>query len=194
MQGLESKKEKRIIYKRKRKLLLPSEKLRLDNKVIENFLNLNEYKQSQNILVYISKETEIYTGSIIERALQDKKKVAAPRCANMAGGMEFYYIKGVEDLEKGCFEIFEPIIHKCVKVSDFNSCLCVVPGLSFDRNGYRLGYGKGFYDRFLKRFNGVSVGLCYKDNIEENLPTDRFDEKVDIVVTNETVILINKEK
>lgn len=193
MRELSDKEQKRLFYKEKREKLNTTEKQKLDDMVIKNFLSLNEYLYSDTILLYISKNKEINTSGIMKKAFLDAKKVAAPRCINKNGNMEFYYINCFSNLAKGIFGIQEPK-HNCVKLNKFDSCLCAVPGYSFDINGYRLGYGKGFYDRFLEDFNGISVGLCYEENIEKALPFCKFDKRVDIIVTEKSIRFINKEE
>ena len=68
-------------------------------------------------------------------------------------------------------------------------CVCIVPGLAFDKNGYRIGYGKGYYDRFLKDFNGTKIGLCRCDFLKDALPVNEFDHKVDMIITEKGIIV-----
>lgn len=77
----------------------------------------------------------------------------------------------------------EPNTDKCEILSDFSDSVCLVPGLAFDREGYRIGFGKGYYDRFLLNFSGLTVGMCYNKCIEDNLPRGYYDCPVDILIT-----------
>ena len=98
--------------------------------------------------------------------------------------MEFYYIRGLEELEPGTFGVLEPVPGRSVRMTDFSSGLCLVPALCYDWRGYRLGYGKGYYDRFLAGFGGHMIGVCYSDCIRRKLPHGRFDRPVELLVTD----------
>lgn len=84
--------------------------------------------------------------------------------------------------------ILEPIKSKCEKLVNLNEGLCIIPALTFDEQGYRLGFGKGYYDRFLSRFKGDTAGICYECCISNRLPRGRFDRCADVVVTEKRVI------
>ena len=115
---------------------------------------------------------------------EDNKKIALPYCTDKDGNMSFYYINSFDDLITGSFGIREPDITKCkIAVPDDNT-LIIVPGLSFDRFGYRLGYGKGYYDKFLSKHKIKTIGLCYKECLVEKIDTDKFDYKIDEVITD----------
>ena len=95
----------------------------------------------------------------------------------------FYYIESTADLSPGSFSLMEPDPKKCRKVTDFTEGLCIVPGLCFDYEGYRVGFGKGYYDRFLSVFRGTTVGICYSRYTEKLLPRGAHDRHTDILVT-----------
>ena len=97
--------------------------------------------------------------------------------------MDFFFIKSYDDLSPGKYDIPEPVPEKCEQVRDFSSGLCLVPGLSFDYQGYRLGFGKGYYDRFLSRFGGITAGICYAKCTVSELPRGVYDRAVDILIT-----------
>lgn len=161
----------------------PEQKLRMDRAVLERITALDEYKTAKTILTYVSVAIEVDTLSLIERALADGKKVACPRCVPGTRTMEFYLIDNISQLYPGAFSVPEPQPDKERLVSDFDGCICIVPGLSFDYSGYRLGYGKGYYDRFLSGFEGRSIGLCYGECVCRRLPHGRYDRAVDVLVT-----------
>ncbi len=163
----------------------------MDGKILKKLLILKKYKEASKVLVYISKDIEVNTQKIIDRCLKDGKQVAAPVCNKETKTMKFYFINSAKDLEKGTFGILEPIVSKCEEVTDFSDSICIVPGFSFDRFGYRLGYGHGYYDRFLGEFNGTTIGLCYSNCISHQLPRGRFDKPVDILITNLYIKEIN---
>ena len=92
------------------------------------------------------------------------------------------------DLRPGTYSILEPDPLSCSPCDPALDALCLVPGLSFDDQGYRLGYGKGYYDRFLASFTGLAIGLCYFRDLTRKLPRGRFDFPVHTMVTERAVM------
>ena len=158
-------------------------KREMDKKLFERFVSLEEYAACDTLFAYISGEIECDTSAIILRALADGKRIAVPRCAERTNEISFYFINSYDDLEKGKYGILEPKTEVCERAEDFSRGLCLVPGLSFDLQGYRLGFGKGYYDRFLSRFGGVTAGICYAKCTLTELPRGAFDRAVDILIT-----------
>ncbi len=154
-----------------------------DASICHNLLRLREYQENDTIFLYVSKDIEVNTYPIIQKALGHGKRVAVPLCIPGTYLMEFYYIRGEQDLEPGSFGVMEPVVSQCEKVQDLSHGLCVVPGFSFDAKGFRLGYGKGYYDRFLSSFGGFTAGICYANCIQWNLPHGYYDRPVDVLVT-----------
>lgn len=187
---MQIKSELRRLYREKRKTL--ADKEIKDRQICECFLNSQLYKDSQTLLCYAALKDEINTDRIIERALKDGKKVALPRCSDLNGNMDFYFIKSLSDLSVGAFGIREPDPTAYEKVQDFSNCVCLVPALAFDESGYRLGYGKGYYDRFMKKFIIISVGLCYNEFLKDTLPVENHDEAVDCIATENEIICLNR--
>ncbi len=165
-------------YKSKRHNILNKESK--DNLISETLISSSLYKNANIILCYASLAPEINTLNIINKALVDGKKVALP-ISQKNGTMQFYFIKDLTSLKKGMFDILEP--PKTTHVTDFKNSICLVPGFTFDKLGFRLGYGKGYYDRFLKNYNGVSIGLCYEEFLREELPINEYDQKVNYICT-----------
>ena len=154
------KNELRAVYRRLRTNCPKDVKRELDRKLTEKFLSLDEYKKCRTLFAFVSTPIEVDTSKIIETALKDGKRIAVPKCIDKTGLMDFYFIDSTDCLKKGSFSIMEPDEEICEKVTDFSDGLCLVPGLCFDYQGYRLGFGKGYYDRFLEKFGGISVGIC----------------------------------
>ena len=180
------KDEKRRLRKRYRKLRenCPAElKAKLDKALTAQVLSLDEFKSCDTLFVFISSPIECDTSEIISEAFRQGKRVAVPRCIDKFGKMDFYYIKSTADLSPGSFSLMEPDPEKCLKVTDFTKGLCIVPGLCFDYEGYRVGFGKGYYDRFLNAFRGTTVGICYSRYTEKQLPRVEHDRHTDILVT-----------
>lgn len=178
------KKEKREEIKSWRKALPYDEKAELDRSIAERFFNSYVYKRTEQVFIYVSTAIEVDTVKIIERSLSEGKRVACPRCVDGTREMEFYYINSLDELESGTFGVLEPVPNKENLVTNFSNGVCVVPGLAFDNGGYRLGYGKGYYDRFLSGYNGFTCGLCYSYNVVRYLPHGRFDRNVGLFITD----------
>lgn len=178
--------------KEQRRNLDSQERETCDAKIGERLRQLWLYRESKIIFTYVSLADETDTRKFIVRALEDGKKVAVPRCIKGTRNMEFCFINSMEDLEEGAFGVLEPK-ESCEVISDYSEGFCIVPALSFDRKGYRLGYGKGYYDRFLADFCGKTVGICYNRFVIPALPRGKFDKSVDLVVTEKKVISTHRE-
>lgn len=183
----ERKKELRTYYKKLRTECPRNIKRELDNQITQKFLSLEEYKKCDVLFAFVSMPIECDTSQIIDNALLSNKRVALPKCKNKSGIMDFYFINSKDDLKRGMYSIFEPDADKCELVTDISHGLCIVPGLCFDFQGYRLGFGKGYYDRFLNDFRGTSVGICYSRYVEKSLPHGIFDKCTDILVTEKFI-------
>ena len=153
-----------------------------DTKILERLISLYQYRECRYLFTYVSKGLEVDTRRLIEKALADGKKVAVPKCIEQHQ-MDFYFIRSFDDLEEGCFGLLEPKTDICQKVKSYYRAMCIVPGMSFDFRGCRIGYGGGYYDRFLADFNGSKIGICYSSCIQWNLPKGIYDTAVDLVVT-----------
>ncbi|MCM1285563.1 MAG: 5-formyltetrahydrofolate cyclo-ligase [Acetobacter sp.] len=175
---------KKLISKRKN----IKSKTEKDNNICNNLLNSKIYIECKQILIFASLSDEINTDFLIKQSLNEQKKVALPKCLDSNGNMEFFYIDSISDLKCGAFNVREPVPDNSTLVTDFSCALCVVPALSYDKNGFRIGYGKGYYDRFLEKFSSISVGLCYNELISDEIPADKYDLPVDYIVTEDGII------
>jgi 5-formyltetrahydrofolate cyclo-ligase len=180
------KQELRLKCRKKRTEMEAAKKAELDRCIAENVRRLKEYKPANTLLVYMSTSIEVNTVEIIKNAWADGKKVAVPRCIPDSRDMEFHYITTLDCLSPGTFSVLEPSPELPI-VTDFSGCLMIVPGMQFDMRGYRIGYGKGYYDRYMVRFGGISAGICYADELKPFMYHGRFDRQVDIVVTDKRI-------
>ena len=180
------KQELRLACRSRRENMDNETKALLDKKILNNICKLNEYKPAKTVLIYMSTPIEVDTINIIEQAFKDGKKVAVPRCIKDTREMEFHYISSIDELSSGTFGVLEPPADFPV-VTDFNGCLMIVPGMQFDMNGYRIGYGKGYYDRYMSKFNGISVGICYSDELKNFMYHGKYDRAVNIIVTDKRI-------
>lgn len=166
--------------------LVGEAKVKSDRLISKNLFLSYEYRWADSILTYVSKGSESDTLCIIEHAFNDNKSIAVPKCVSNCE-MEFYYIKSIEDLEPGSFGVLEPK-DGLEKVQSIYG-ICLVPGICFDKMGIRLGYGKGYYDRFLPNFQGTAIGLCKDDFFVDRLPRDSTDYRVNMVITDKGVYI-----
>lgn len=190
----EYKSSLRAKYKKYRLDMPEDVKKSYDEKIFSKVKNLSAYKNCKTLLAYVSTAIEVDTIMLIKQALADGKTVALPRCVVGTRDMVFYVIKSLKDLEKGSFSVPEPIPEKCRKLTDFSNAFCIVPALVYDSSGFRLGYGKGYYDRFLSAHKGMYlVGIGYCGCTVTKLVHGRFDVPVDLLVTEKYVKKCGKE-
>ena len=183
----EYKAELRAKRRRRREALSDEHKKELDRRIAERVTSLYQYKNAKTVMIYVSTAIEVDTFEIIERALADGKKIALPRCIKGTRNMEFHYISSLDDLERGSFNVLEPK-EELEIVTDYSDTLMVVPALSLDSFGYRLGYGGGYYDRFLSDFKGKSVGVYRTGFLHgEDLPRESTDKKCSHLASREGV-------
>lgn len=143
------------------------------------FVATKQYQQAKTIYGYLPYNQEVRTIPMLERALLDGKRVAVPKVYGEE--MRFIYITDLTQVEKGYAGIPEPIAD--APVADDPTALVLMPGLAFDREGNRIGYGGGFYDKFLaSEPEHPTVALCYDFQMMEKLETDVFDIPVDCVL------------
>lgn len=184
------KKKLREKIKKRRNMFTEEEKQRMSGEILSKVTSLEEYKRADVLFTYVSLKNEVDTFPLIFSAIKSGKMVAVPRCVEGKPLMEFYFIHGRNDLESGSYGILEPIRNPERLCTDRKG-LCILPGLTFDRRGSRLGYGSGYYDRFLQTFEGSKVGVCFSPLISgKPLPTGRFDVPADIVVTDKEIIRV----
>jgi len=178
------KNKMRIKYKLLRKNMTEHVKNEKDAEIFNRIISSSVYNSCDLLLTYVSTNIEVDTIKLINYSLSIGKKVAVPKCIAGTRNMMFYYINCINDLEKSTFSVLEPIAAKCVPVTDLKNALCIVPGLVFDISGYRLGYGKGYYDRFLtSNPEIIKAGICYCSCTVNELYRGRFDVPVNLLVT-----------
>ncbi len=149
-------------------------------------MRLPEFHSARTLLLYFPLPQEINLIPVFNYARQRGINCAFPRCGEKAGEMEFYITDDLNGLSPGKYGIREPL-PSARQVTDFHRALIFVPALAFDREGYRLGYGGGYYDRFLAAHSVPSVGIAYEDFIVDSLPRDKYDCAVDYVVTEKGI-------
>jgi 5-formyltetrahydrofolate cyclo-ligase len=147
---------------------------------IEQLLALEGLKAAKTIFCYVSVGDEVSTHGFLEAAIQLKKTVCVPRC--LSGNiMEAVAVCGLNELECDYYQI-PSVKNKGWIVPASEIDLAVLPCLCADKRGYRIGHGKGYYDRFLAEYQGVSVVLCRKELLADEIPIEPHDQKADLVI------------
>lgn len=142
----------------------------------------------RQVLCYVSSsEIEIDTLFLIRQLLDSGMEIAVPKCTGTGNDMTFHVIRSLDELKRGYYRILEPDTEKCPAVVLSEPSACIVPGLVFDEKGYRIGFGKGYYDKFLSAYTGKTFGLCYDCCVVNALPAEPHDRPVDFLVTESTV-------
>ena len=161
-----------------------------DAAIEANVLALAEFADAEVLLTYLDFGPEVRTHGIIQAAWAASKVVALPYCVPGTRDMRWYRITSFDGLVRSEYGVEEPVpcVEREQRLNENQHMLALVPGLSFDPNGYRLGYGGGYYDTFLPRFGGVSIGLCRGSSLSEDLRgeglVDEHDVPVQLVVTD----------
>jgi 5-formyltetrahydrofolate cyclo-ligase len=163
---------------------LSADFINIASKQIQKKLHkIEDYKKARTIAAYFSIGSEVKTQDIIQEILSEQKNLALPRVEG--DRLMFCAVKKFEDLEKGEFGIMEPK-QNCPIVEKFNVIL--IPAVAMTRTGQRLGYGKGFYDRFLKKTKATTIALSYSKMIVKNIPKSDGDVLIQWVVSEDEAI------
>lgn len=150
------------------------------------FLTSEIYKASNQIMLYIPLGNETDTKNIIECSFADGKKVIFPVTDKKSGKITPHYAMADTKFKSGAFSVYEPISSDIADESDID--VVIVPGISFSKNGARIGFGKGCYDRFLKKCKGIKIGFCYNFQICDDCFEEEHDVTMDYIVTETGII------
>ena len=145
----------------------------------ENLSSYKEFKDAKTVFCYVSAHGEVDTFSLLEEIIKTKT-LLVPYCTDGVGNMIAAKISSLSELKEGRFGILEPVFPTRFDKAKID--VAIVPGIAFDKEGFRLGYGKGYYDRFLKGSCAYKIGVCQKEFLFDALPHDDFDIKMDSVV------------
>lgn len=176
---------------RKRKSLTRGEIKEKSKRIKENLYSLEEFEEAKNIMLYVSFNEEVDTQEIIKELLINKEKnIIVPYVVKNNPILQLSELKSFNELEPKTLGILEPRDNFIREFGLKKLDLVIVPGIVFDENGYRIGYGYGYYDRFLKNLdkNVKKIGLAFEFQLVGKIPEERHDVPVDIVVTGERVL------
>jgi 5-formyltetrahydrofolate cyclo-ligase len=167
----------------RRDALPPEERERLGQAVARNLLALPEVRRASTVMAFSSFGSEVDTGPIIEQLARDGRRVVLPRVEDRTIVPVAY--RSGDPVKSSSFGALEPAGGDPVRPEEID--VVIVPGLAFDHRGHRVGYGGGFYDRFLGglRPDALTVGICFSIQVVDEVPHGRGDRPVDLVVTDE---------
>lgn len=152
--------------------------------ISQKVLALDEIKKCQNVLIYLQINNEVDTKSIINYLKRHKKRVCLPKF--LKGKWIIVQFKNWGQLQPGPFRILQPNDNQVINVEKID--VAIIPGVAFDKNGARLGFGKGVYDKLLKDFSKPKIGLGYDFQIIDPIPMKKHDLVMDIIVTNKSIL------
>lgn len=181
-----TKQEIREEMKKRRNAFTGAERAEADRKIRQNLLELEVVKKAANYFSFVSYGTEVDTMELISLLLRQKKRVAVPRVKGRE--MDFYQISSLEQMKPGYQGILEPCFGHRVRGENG---VMLLPGLAFDERRHRVGYGGGFYDRYLATKAGeklTTVAIAYDFQLVEHIVAESFDRTPDILVTDRRII------
>jgi len=174
-----NKKELRAWIREKKRSMTPQQIESASRRLGQLLVETELYQKADTIYGYLPYNQEVRTVPMLERAMADGKRVAVPKVYGEE--MKFIYLTDLNQVEKGYAGIPEPVVD--APVAEDKTALVLMPGLAFDPQGHRIGYGGGFYDRFLAQEpDHPTVALCYEFQMLEKLETEEFDVPVDQVL------------
>ena len=174
-----NKAELRKEIRAKKRAMTEEEIVSKSHRLCQKFLQCDAYQNVKTIYGYLPYNQEVRTWELLEKAMEDGKRVAVPKVYGEE--MRFIYITDFFQVSDGYCGIPEPLEDE--PIAEEKDALVLMPGLAFDREGHRIGYGGGFYDRFLSAEpSHPTVALCYDFQLVEELPTEEFDIPVDLVI------------
>ena len=177
------KTELRRRIREKKRAMTPEEIEERSRELGRKFAATEAYRKAKTVYGYMPYNQEVRTVPMLEQALRDGKKVAVPKC--YGDEMKFIYLDDLTKVAKGYAGIPEPIADE--PVAHDETALVLMPGLAFDPQGHRIGYGGGYYDRYLEQYPvPVKLGICFAFQLVDAIPAETFDQAADVVICPHT--------
>ena len=174
------KKELRQVIRQKKRAMTEEMIVSASRELAIQLYATSVYQNAKTVYGYMSYNQEVRTIPILEQALQDGKRVAVPKV--YGDTMRFIYLNDLSQVSPGCMGIPEPVADG--PVAEDQTALVLMPGLAFDAEGNRMGYGGGFYDKFLaQELEHPTVALCYSFQLVDHIPAEEYDIPVDLVLS-----------
>lgn len=169
----------------------PEEKSSIEHNIMEQLVHSTYWKEAKSIGITISQGFEWNTRPIIEQAWKEGKRVSAPKCLPKTRQLNFYEFTSFDQLEVVYYNLLEPNEHETTYMDKEDIDLIIVPGILFDRIGYRIGFGGGYYDRFLQDYKNHTISLVSEKQLVDQLPAESFDIPVQQIATEHEVLFIS---
>ena len=157
-------------------------------KIANALYHHEDWIQAKVIGITVSKEPEVDTYQIIRRAWESGKQVVVPKCHPKEKKLSFRTLTDFSQLESVFYGLFEPIVDQTIEIKPEEIDLLIVPGLAYTSEGYRLGFGGGYYDRFLTGFNGKTMSLAFHFQVIPQFDIEKHDIPVSKIITNQEII------
>ena len=201
----QNKEQQRQYFKNLKNTISSEDKNYLDKKIINNLLTIKEFQNAKIVMAYLANSIEVNIDEVLLNLIKKSKKIALPKCLDASKSiMDFYFVNNFSNLIVGKYNIREPRdknnlfnLKNCINKNFITKrIVMLLPGIAFDLKGYRLGYGKGYYDRYLHDLNIeiLKIGLCYSMTLADDIMKDDNDVPVDIIVTDDGIINITSTK
>lgn len=178
--------ELRNLIKKKRREIHPKNRKAFNELIFKKLLILLEHREIDNLFSYVSLPDEVETRPLMNYAFQKGITMAVPRVIDK-GVMSFFRISSFKDLEEGNFKVFEPITG-LEEMKPTNNSIVIVPGVAFGQDLSRVGYGGGYYDRYLSQFNVTKIALAYSCQLVNHIDVKEHDVPMDYIITEEKII------
>lgn len=182
--NVKRKLRKRFIEQRLR--LLQQEVKQQSDTIMSTFFSTDYYKRAKVVMFYVDMRNEVMTKGAIEETLSKGKRVVVPR-VKKGYGLLAIEIKSLDELEPGTFGVLEPPEKEEIFLDDID--VVVVPGVVFDKKGYRIGYGGGYYDNFLPKLkaNAKKIAVAFEIQMIDLVPAESHDVKMDLIITDKRI-------
>lgn len=160
--------------------------------IINNYIiNWEPYKNSKAFMTYYSFRNEVLTDELINNALEKEKIVVLPKSIKEGSKILPCIIKSIGDLREENYGIMEPPTDNLLERDKLD--IVFVPGVGFDKRGFRIGYGAGYYDRFLNDYKGIKIGVCFELQVVDHAHNDSHDIAMDYIITEKGIIKTGDE-
>ena len=181
-------------YLEKRRAMSSEDWARASEAICLRFEQSSLYHDCKTLLTYVSaKDNEVNTWAIIDDSLQNGIRVIVPVVVAGEKELRWAQIQSRKELACGRFGLLEPDLAQTHFVDVPANALCLTPGIAFTPDGWRIGYGGGYYDRFLAKFSGISLGLAFEIQMTSTLPSDTYDRRVHYVLTEKECYVATPE-
>lgn len=154
------------------------------SEIKEKLISSHQWYEAKTIGITISTDREVDTRLIIEEGWKQNKTIVVPKCIPEKKQLVFYKITSFSEVEDSFYSLKEPITAITSQVDKANIDLIIVPGLIYDKEGYRVGFGGGYYDRYLKNYHGDTIALAFKFQITGHVPKEDHDIPVGKIISN----------